>query len=90
MLLDTSESFTLPTLSSAALSCFSVDWKVHRQTDNSDMVTTMPSAFSMGLAEMTLTHTASDIAARKSLFDSGQNYYFEGTVSAEASPTTTS
>ena len=65
-------------------------WKVHRKSDGADMEIEAPGVFSIGATQLSLTHSASDFAQRLTLFDSGTEFYFEGTVSANASPSTTS
>ena len=62
LLLDTAESISLPTLSSAAEGCYTVTWNVYR-SDGADMETTLPSAFTIvGDTHLAVSHVASDYA----------------------------
>jgi hypothetical protein len=81
-----------PQILLAPAGCFSVTWKVFRQSDNANMVDTYPSIFSISSAGLVgVTHSVTDFAqrnARMALLLSDTNYYFEGTLDDSASTLT--
>lgn len=70
LLLDTTKNIVLPTLNITPTGCVDTTWTVHLQSDNTNMVTAKPTIFAINDPNLTLTHTISDFAQRKSLFGS--------------------
>ncbi len=71
------------------LDCYTTTWTVHLKSDDSDMTVAQPGVFAIADPNLTLTHTVSDVAQRKSLFGFS-TYYFIGSTSTTPTATITS
>ena len=75
LLSDSTKTIALPQLWMPQNKVVTHNWTVYRTSDDADMVSLMPSNFSIGATELTVTSVIDDFQMRKDLFGT-TTYYF--------------
>ena len=80
----------LPVLTIEPSGCFPPSWKVHRTIDDADMGALFPDNFVIDSTNLNIRDAIDNFSDRHSLYSNGVpvSYYFEGTLSDDASTLT--